>query len=118
VKRPIQVQSSQSVTSGEEWLDQDVPQGSNRGDKMGRPDLDRAFHFGRVADQGAVAGMGVGLMLMLQPWWDGGLRAGFFVTLAGIVAQTVTGHLQAPASKPRSPNQPTDAGFAAAERAP
>lgn len=73
-EQPIQVQSSQNVT----------------GDEMGRPDLDQSFHADRVA----VVVMGIGLVLMLQPWWDGGLRTGFFVTLAGVVAQTVTGHLR------------------------
>ncbi len=96
MERPIQVHSSQIVT----------------GDEMGRPDLDQSFRGAAgLADRVAVAGMGFGLLLMLQPWWDGGLRAGFFVTLAGVIAQTVTGHLQ-------SPKPPARTGAAAAERSP
>ncbi|MBM4015364.1 MAG: hypothetical protein FJ293_10430 [Planctomycetes bacterium] len=65
------------------------------------------------ADRIAVAVMGLGLLLMLQPWWDGGLRAGFFVTLGGVIAQTVTGHLQSP-----KPTAGTRSGGATSERAP
>jgi hypothetical protein len=40
----------------------------------------------------ALAGMALGVLLMLQPWWAGGMRAGFFVTLAATAAQIVLGH--------------------------
>jgi hypothetical protein len=31
----------------------------------------------------------VGLALMVQPFWSGGLRAGFFLTLLTIVSQNI-----------------------------
>lgn len=37
--------------------------------------------------------MAFGVSLMLQPWWPGGMRAGFFVVLASTLAQIVLGHL-------------------------
>ena len=37
--------------------------------------------------------MALGVALMLQPWWPGGMRVGFFVTLAGTLAQIVLGHM-------------------------
>jgi hypothetical protein len=44
-------------------------------------------------DRATLLGMALGVALMLQPWWPGGLRAGFFVTLASTVLQIVAGHL-------------------------
>jgi hypothetical protein len=29
------------------------------------------------------------LMLMVQPWWSGGLRTGFFVMMVAIVGQNI-----------------------------
>src|SRR5437868_5618350 len=51
-----------------------------------------------LADRVLLYGMGVGTLLMLQPFWDGGLKWGFFVTLASTVLEIVTGHMlpQAP----------------------
>jgi hypothetical protein len=51
-----------------------------------------------LADRALLYGMGLGTLLMLQPFWDGGLKWGFFVTLACTVLEIVTGHLlpQAP----------------------
>lgn len=40
-----------------------------------------------------LAGMAVGVALMLQPSWSGGMRAGFFVTIACTLAQIVLGRL-------------------------
>lgn len=37
--------------------------------------------------------MTLGVGTMLQPWWDGGMRAGFFVALAATLAQIVLSHL-------------------------
>lgn len=37
--------------------------------------------------------MALGMALVLQPWWPAGLRAGFFVTAASIVAQIIAAHL-------------------------
>jgi hypothetical protein len=33
--------------------------------------------------------MALGVALMIQPWWSGGMRCGFFVTLAFTIAQSV-----------------------------
>ena len=46
------------------------------------------------ADRATLVGMGVGLGVMLQPWWGEGLRVGFFVTLGATLAQTVFGRLR------------------------
>jgi len=40
-----------------------------------------------------LVGMALGVGLMLQGWWPGGMRAGFFVTLASTLAQIVLGHM-------------------------
>ena len=40
-----------------------------------------------------LAGMAVGVALMLQPSWPGGMRVGFFVTIASTLAQIVLGRL-------------------------
>ncbi len=40
-----------------------------------------------------LVGMALGVALMLQPWWPGGMRAGFFVTLCFTLAQIVLGHM-------------------------
>ncbi|MFN0009368.1 MAG: hypothetical protein ACKVXR_15800 [Planctomycetota bacterium] len=41
----------------------------------------------------ALLGMGLGVAVMLQPWWDGGMRLGFFLAAAGTLAQIVLSHL-------------------------
>ena len=41
----------------------------------------------------ALGGMALGVATMLQPWWNGGMRAGFFVTLACTIGQIVLSHL-------------------------
>ena len=43
----------------------------------------------------ALAGMALGVATMLQPWWAGGMRAGFFVAAACTIAQIVLAHLPA-----------------------
>lgn len=48
---------------------------------------------GRALDRSTLVAIGAGLALMLQPFWDGGLRVGFFVTFAAVVAQIVVSHL-------------------------
>ena len=45
------------------------------------------------ADRALLWGMAGGTLLMLQPAWEGGLRCGFFLTLACTVLEIVTGHL-------------------------
>ena len=47
----------------------------------------------RALDRATLAAIGVGLALVLQPWWSAGFRVGFFVTIAAVVAQIVTSHL-------------------------
>jgi hypothetical protein len=48
----------------------------------------------RTADGATLGCMALGIAVMLQPWWSGGLRVGFFVTLGGTVAQIVASHLR------------------------
>ncbi len=47
----------------------------------------------RRFDRATLVAIGLGILLMLQPFWDGGLRLGFFGTLAAVLLQTVAGHL-------------------------
>ena len=49
-------------------------------------------------DRLALAGLGLGIALMLQPWLASAFRWGFFVALGCTVLQIVTGHLAARAS--------------------
>jgi len=44
-------------------------------------------------DRTSLAGMAFGIGLILQPWWTGGFRAGFFVTAAATVLHIVTSHI-------------------------
>ena len=41
----------------------------------------------------ALAGMALGVLVMLQPWWSGGMRVGFFATAAFSVLHIVVTHL-------------------------
>jgi hypothetical protein len=52
------------------------------------------------ADRVLFCGMALGTALMLEPYWAGGLKWGFFLTLGSTVLEIVTGHLlpQAPSS--------------------
>jgi hypothetical protein len=45
------------------------------------------------ADRIFLAGMALGILLMLQPIWDSGLKWGFFLTLFCTVLEIVTGHM-------------------------
>lgn len=47
----------------------------------------------RYLDKIAQAGMGLGVALMLQPWWQGGLRYGFFATALFTLLHILTSHL-------------------------
>lgn len=40
----------------------------------------------------ALAGMAFGVATMLQPWWAGGMRAGFFLTLGCTLLQIAAAH--------------------------
>ena len=44
-------------------------------------------------EHGALLGMALGVALMIQPWWSGGMRAGFFATAAFTLAHMVVSHL-------------------------
>ena len=47
----------------------------------------------RCLDKISQVGMALGVGLMLQPWWGGGLRWGFFVTAWFTVLHILTSHL-------------------------
>ncbi len=47
----------------------------------------------RLLDRMAQAGMVVGVGLMLQPWWQGGLGNGFFATAFFTILHILTSHL-------------------------
>jgi hypothetical protein len=55
----------------------------------------------RRLDRASLAGIAAGLALELQPFWDGGLRAGFFVLLFSVVLQIVSSHAAASAAPER-----------------
>ena len=53
-----------------------------------------------LCDRLSLVAIAAGLALELQPFWKDGLRVGFVVTLAAVVAQILFGHLAAaPASE-------------------
>ena len=47
----------------------------------------------RVLDTASLAGMALGVALMLQPWWPWGIRAGFFTALGFTVLQMIVSHI-------------------------
>ena len=50
----------------------------------------------RTCDRLALAGMALGMLLLLAPWGRWPFRTGFFVTLAATAAHIVTSHLTRP----------------------
>ena len=46
----------------------------------------------RGLDRLTLVGIALGIALLLQPWWEGGFRAGFFVVAASTIAQIVVAH--------------------------
>lgn len=40
-----------------------------------------------------LAGMALGVAVMLQPWWSGGMRVGFFATACFTVLHILVAHL-------------------------
>ena len=50
----------------------------------------------RWFDRITLATMAVGVLLVLQPWWEKGLAAGFAVTLSATLAQIIVSHLVRP----------------------
>ena len=53
----------------------------------------------RALDRAALAGIAAGIAMLVQPWWAGGFRIGFFVTLAATVFHIVTSHVAAEADR-------------------
>ena len=49
-----------------------------------------------ILDKIARIGMAGGIGLIFQPWWEDGLRFGFFATLVFTILHIVTSHLVAP----------------------
>ena len=49
-----------------------------------------------ICDRIAQIGMAVGIVLIFQPWWTGGLKTGFFVTLVFTILHIVTSHFIVP----------------------
>ena len=45
-------------------------------------------------DKCAIAGMALGIGIILQPWWPGGFSVGFFATLGFTVLHIVTSHME------------------------
>ena len=44
-------------------------------------------------DRVTLGGMGVSIAFMLQPWWSGGFKFGFFCTIVFTIGQIVFSHL-------------------------
>ena len=44
-------------------------------------------------DRLTLVAIALGIAVTLQPWWSGGFRIGFFLTIAATLAQIVTSHL-------------------------
>lgn len=44
-------------------------------------------------ERATLAGMALGVALMIQPWWSAGMRVGFFVTALSTIAQIVLSHV-------------------------
>ena len=47
----------------------------------------------RWADRATLVAMGLGLAILLQPWWAAGMRVGFWLTLIATLAQIVASPL-------------------------
>ena len=62
----------------------------------------------RIADRATLLAMAAGLALVFQPWWTGGFRLGFFVTLGATVAQIVASHVAAHSAANVATSHPTD----------
>ena len=50
----------------------------------------------RTLDILALGGIAAGIGLLLQPWWPGGFRCGFFLTMGFTILHIVTSHLNQP----------------------
>ena len=50
----------------------------------------------RILNLIALAGMALGIGTILQPWWRGGFRTGFFATIVFTVLHIVASHMGKP----------------------
>ena len=50
----------------------------------------------RWFDRLSLTMIGLGVVMMLQPWWSGGFRIGFFVTTFATIVQIITSHMVRP----------------------
>ena len=50
----------------------------------------------RILDKLALSGMAFGILSMLQPWWVGGFRIGFFITFFMTILHIFTSHMNKP----------------------
>ena len=53
-----------------------------------------------IFDRLAQIGMALGIAIIFQPWWTGGLRVGFFATLVYTILHIITSHLVVPEETP------------------
>lgn len=44
-------------------------------------------------ERASIGIMALGIALLLQPWWESGMRVGFFVTAFGTLMQIVFAHV-------------------------
>ena len=56
----------------------------------------------KVLDITALVGMGLGMLLILQPWWAGGFRLGFFTTLVFTIMHIFTSHMNTEVRRQRT----------------
>ncbi|MBN1809243.1 MAG: hypothetical protein JW909_09265 [Planctomycetes bacterium] len=64
----------------------------------------------RILDIAALSGMAAGIALLMQPWWPGGFRLGFFATLVFTVVHVFTSHMNKDGPRPSAgdPDMKTD----------
>ena len=60
--------------------------------KRRAPVLVRGIPLAKIIDRAALVGIGLGFVLVFQPWGNA-LRLGFFVSLVGTITHVVTSHL-------------------------
>lgn len=47
----------------------------------------------RLIDRASLVAMGLAIALILQPWWGGGMVAGFWFLIAATIVQIIFSHL-------------------------
>ena len=60
--------------------------------KRRAPVLVRGIPLAKIIDRAALVGIGLGFVLIFQPWGNA-LRLGFFVSLVSTITHVVTSHL-------------------------